>query len=185
MNQAETLARRYERACITPSDINEHLVTLKWLASQCEHVTEMGTRGANGSTVAFLAAQMPYLECYDINPCPGLDALRPLAGKTRIGFTQANVLDVDIEPTDLLFIDTWHVYGQLKAELARHSGQARRFIVLHDTETFGVRGEDPTQKGLWPAVEEFLAATPDFKIKSRYVNNNGLTVLERVPRPAP
>jgi hypothetical protein len=179
MNRVDTIERCYQRACQMPSDINEHLPTLKWLASQCHHVTEMGTRGANGSTVAFLAAQVPRLECYDINPCPGLDALRPLAGKTKLGFTMADVLDVDIEETDLLFIDTFHVYVQLKGELERHSRCARRFIVMHDTETFGIKGEDGTRPGLWQAVEEFLAASPAFKIKQRYRNNNGLTVLER------
>jgi hypothetical protein len=31
---------------------------------------------------------------------------------------------------------------------------------------------------LWPAVEEFLAAGA-FRLRQRFTNNNGLTVLER------
>jgi hypothetical protein len=33
--------------------------------------------------------------------------------------------------------------------------------------------------GLWKAIEEFLANNPEWKLKERFVNNNGLTVLER------
>jgi hypothetical protein len=36
------------------------------------------------------------------------------------------------------------------------------------------------ERGLWPAVEEFLALHPEWKLKERYTNNNGLTVLERI-----
>jgi len=35
-------------------------------------------------------------------------------------------------------------------------------------------------KGLWPAVEEFINEHPEWKIKERFTNNNGLTILERV-----
>jgi hypothetical protein len=93
-------------------------------------------------------------------------------------FQQADVLAVDIEETDLLFIDTLHVYEQLQEELRLHAGKVRRYIVLHDTMTFGERGEVQGRLGLRPAVEEFLAQGT-FYVKDRYENNNGLTVLER------
>jgi hypothetical protein len=35
-------------------------------------------------------------------------------------------------------------------------------------------------RGLWPAVEEFLAEHPEWKIEKRYTNNNGLTILCRI-----
>ena len=34
---------------------------------------------------------------------------------------------------DVLFVDTWHVYGHLKRELALHAPRVRRFIAMHDT----------------------------------------------------
>ena len=77
-----------------------------------------------------------------------------------------------------MFIDTRHDYEQLKEELRRHAGNVRRYIVLHDTTTFGEQGETPGHAGLWPAVEEFLAQGT-FRLKSREHQNNGLTVLER------
>jgi glycosyltransferase involved in cell wall biosynthesis len=172
------LADRYRRASLTPSDINEHLPTLYLLGRQCRHITEMGTR--NGlSTAAWLFARPEKLVCYDRVKLPAVADLESLAGPTSLVFHEADVLVVDIEETDLLFIDTWHVYEQLKEELRLHAGKARRYVVLHDTETFGERGEAEGRRGLWPAVEEFLAAGI-FRVKERFNNNNGLTVLERV-----
>jgi hypothetical protein len=102
---------------------------------------------------------------------------------------------MEIEETDLLFIDTWHVYQQLKKEFELHADKSRKYIILHDTTTFGENGEGIAStninivtgqieaiphKGLWPAVEEFLESNTKWKLKERYTNNNGLTVLERV-----
>jgi hypothetical protein len=60
-----------------------------------------------------------------------------------------------------------------------NAAKARRYIVLHDTTTFGERGEAEGQRGLWPAVEELLAGGA-FRLQQRSTNNNGLTILERV-----
>ena len=54
---------------------------------------------------------------------------------------------VEIDPTDVLFIDTRHDYDQLAAELARHAEEVRRAIALHDTTAFGDRGETPGARG--------------------------------------
>ena len=43
----------YEERCKKPSDINEHLPTLKKYSEECEHITEMGVRWVV-STFAFL-----------------------------------------------------------------------------------------------------------------------------------
>jgi hypothetical protein len=99
---------------------------------------------------------------------------------------------------DLLFIDTLHVYGQLKAELWAHEKRIRRFIVLHDTEIDGDQGEvlrmgwdarkmaqdtgmkeEELLQGLGRAIQEFLSTFPDWVRQSHFANNNGLTVLAR------
>jgi hypothetical protein len=103
-----------------------------------------------------------------------------------------------MEYTDLLFIDTWHVYGQLKKELARWNGHVAKYIILHDTTVDGEVGEsvrlgnnieeeskesglteEDIRRGIWPAVEEFLIEHPEWVLKERFTNNNGLTVLAR------
>jgi glycosyltransferase involved in cell wall biosynthesis/Flp pilus assembly protein TadD len=171
----------YLAACLTPSDIHEHLPVLYFLARQCDHVTEMGTR-TGVSTTALLFAQPGRLVCYDRVKLPTVGRLEAVAGRTEFHLHEADVLEVDIEETDLLFIDTWHVYEQLKEELRRHAGKVRRYIVLHDTTTFGERGEAEGRRGLWAAVEEFLAEGR-FGLRQRLENNNGLTVLERNSQP--
>jgi hypothetical protein len=168
----------YRTACNTPSDIHEHLPTLCALAKECRHVTEFGTR-TGISTTALLAAQPDTLVCYDVHRFPQVDGLERFASKTRFVFHEADVRNIEIEETDLLFIDTWHVYSQLKDELRLHSGKTRRYIVLHDTTTYCDKGETDGHRGLWPAVEEFLAEG-SFRLRQRYENNNGLTVLERI-----
>jgi tetratricopeptide (TPR) repeat protein len=171
------LSQFYHLACATPSDINEHLPTLYALARECRHVTELGTR-TGVSTTALLYAQPDVLITYDRVRFPQVEQLARLAGRTQFVIHEKDVLWTQIEETDLLFIDTWHVYQQLKEELRLHAGKARKYIVLHDTTTFAQRGEDEGHQGLWPAVEEFLAQG-EFRLKARSENNNGLTVLER------
>ena len=171
------LEERYTLAMQTVSDIHEHVPVLRDLASQVEHVTEFGVRHGI-STTALLAAQPTMFQSYDIHPRAIAASLAPLAGRTNFHFTVGDTKTLDIEETDLLFIDTLHTYDQLKAELARHAMKARRWIVLHDTTTFATKGQESDPHGLWPAVEELLAEGT-FVLKERRENNNGLTILER------
>jgi len=114
-------------------------------------------------------------------------------------FLNKSDLECPLIKTDLLFIDTWHVYGQLKRELARWHSSVDKYIIMHDTtvdewdgetirmrmnaqeqsKRFGIPVEE-INKGLWPAVEEFLANHPEWKIEKRLVNNNGLTIMSRI-----
>jgi len=186
------IENKYNELVNTSSDINEHLPTLRRYAEDCEHITEMGVRWVV-STYAFLVAQPKTLVSIDIQLPETWGAnLKPIEeGAKAIGcdfsFRLANVLDIEIDQTDLLFIDTWHAYKQLKAELALHYSKVNKYIIFHDTTTyefsdeggyteFGFVGDG---KGLWPAIEEFLQEHPEWEIKERFINNNGLTVLHK------
>ncbi|MCP4899837.1 MAG: class I SAM-dependent methyltransferase, partial [bacterium] len=161
------------------SDICEHMDRLYELAGKSRHVTEMGVR-TGSSTIAFLWAKPDKLISYDIHPIPQI--LSDLAREVATEFVpvQANVLEVEIEETDLLFLDTLHTYDQLKLELATHSGKVRKWIVMHDTASYGTHGEVPGTVGLWPAIHQFLLDEDTrFRIIEHRNNNNGLTVLER------
>jgi len=113
-------------------------------------------------------------------------------------FEEASDLECPLKETDLLFIDTWHVYGHLKRELAYWHGHVKKFIILHDTTVDEVNGEtlrlgdDPVKqsvasgipveeiiRGLGPAVTEFLADHPEWMLEAKYTHNNGLTILRR------
>lgn len=182
-----------------PSDICEHLPLLRHLASRCEHVTEFGMRRANGSTVALLAGQPEKLISWDIDPrsvvSENVAALfnteTPVPswdmkiGRTKFEPRVGDTLKIDIEPTDMLFIDTLHTFDQLKAELWRHCDQSgckvKKWIVFHDVETFGRFGEDGKEPGVILAIRYFQKNNfPLWGLKYHWRNNNGLAVLERI-----
>jgi hypothetical protein len=108
-------------------------------------------------------------------------------------FQERDVLQLEIEPTELLFIDTLHTYNQLIKELEIHSNKVSKYIVLHDTEHFGrideviykhasnvVKLNPTTKQGLMTAVEDFLTTElgQSWELHKVYTNNNGLTVLK-------
>ena len=175
------IENKYQELCNTPSDINEHLPVLRRYAEECKHITEMGVRGIV-STYAFLVAQPYTLISYDIKNCdwkPLQKAARE-AYYTDFRFIQADVLKIEIEPTEILFIDTLHNYEQLIRELKLHASKVSKYLVFHDTTTYAYVGESydgVPRVGLWPAIEEFLEENPEWSIKERFTNNNGLTIL--------
>jgi hypothetical protein len=185
----ENLELKYEGLCTTPSDINEHLPTLRKYASECEHITEMGVRWVV-STWALLAAKPKVLRSYDLfDPVfygGDISQVEKLAKANCVDFkfTQANVLYLEkIDETDLLFIDTQHTYKQLDIELRKFEQFVKTYIVLHDTTTFGYVDEvmtDASKIGLQAAIEEFTANNSNWVVHDVYTNNNGLTVLRRV-----
>lgn len=177
-----TIEELYRLACDTPSDINEHLPLLREYASRSDVVTEFGMRHGV-STIAMLNVcprPWPWLTSYDLVASPMVNLLMRI--DQGFSFVRGDTRSVTIQPTDLLFIDTLHTYAQLSAELRRHAAKVRRWIILHDTVTYGTTGEDGGP-GLTPAITELVAAG-EWRFREHRANNNGLTVLERVPASA-
>jgi hypothetical protein len=204
----EEILRRFEGQCRTSTDINEHLPTLRDLASQCTSVVEMGVRGII-STYALLAGLLPNaspsgprpsLMCVDIDPID-MAEVKNLADAAGIDleFVMHDSATVDMPKTDMLWIDTFHVYGHLKRELEAHHAKVGMYIAMHDTEVDGINGEalrrsmdmeaiadqfgytqEDIRHGLRRAIDEFLVAHGDeWVMVAHYPNNNGLTVLKR------
>lgn len=165
-----TIEEKFKELVATPSDINQHLETLREYADKCSHVTEFGVRGCV-SLHAFLASKAKKVVAYDI-----LNVAVPECEK--LTFICADVLTVQIEPTDLLFIDTLHTYGQLTLELELHAKNVSRYVAMHDTTMFGANGED-AGPGLNAAITDFLSAHPAWDECYRSEANNGLTILCR------
>ena len=136
----------------------------------------------------------------DIEPCNINDLLeisKPF--DIDIKYEWKNNLDLDIhENYDITFIDTWHVYGQLKRELEKFSKITNKYIIMHDTTVDEVYGEsircshdiinqnkvsgfpiNEITRGLGPAISEFLETHNEWYIKEKYTNNNGLTILAK------
>ena len=193
----------YDTLCLTPSDINEHLPTLNRYARECNVVVECGVRTVVSSYALALALKNrgnTYLYQIDPERTDNIDIFqkRCLDEGIKTEFIEKSDLDCDLINCDLLFIDTWHVYGQLKRELARWHSSVSKYIIMHDTTVDEWNGEtiraglnaelqsatfgipvDEIKKGLWPAISEFLVEHPEWKIFERYTNNNGLTILKR------
>lgn len=181
----------------TPSDINEHLDTIREYASKCEHLTEMGVRWVT-STWALLITNPKKLISYDIVKHENINEAIDLSKEYGINFNfiTADVLKIDIKETDLLFIDTLHSYNQLFSELDKHSNKVKKYIILHDTETFGFKNEDiydhasfivkglniNDKFGLKQAIKDFLITNEgeNWIIEKEFTNNNGLTILKRI-----
>jgi hypothetical protein len=202
----EYIRRNLEILCRRPSDINEHLPTLFNYAKECESVIELGVRGCVSSW-AFLYGLLnnnkatKKLLLNDLTEC-NVNELVNVARSLNVDVNYVWINDLKLEVDgiyDLTFIDTWHIYGQLKRELDKFSKITRKYIIMHDTEIDGIQGEtirnnwdavkqsqetgftlEEINTGLQKAIDEFLESNKDWRIKEIYKNNNGLTILERI-----
>jgi hypothetical protein len=170
----------------TPSDINEHFPAIIKYGSQCDHITEMGVRRIV-STWGWLACSPKKLISYDMaDPSHWGGNIQDVYDTAKaynipFEFKLEDVLKVEIEETDLLFLDTAHVYSQVKAELSLHSSKVRKYICFHDTTSYATMGEDGVEgNGIWRAIEEFLQDNDQWVIEERFVNNNGFTIIKRI-----
>ena len=188
------------------SDIMEHLHTLYKYSKECDSVFETGVRGCISSW-AFLKGLLEsqsqnkkILFMNDINNCDINDLLvisKNFDIEVKYEWKNNLLLDFDRD-YDITFIDTWHIYGQLKRELEKFSKITNKYIIMHDTTVDEIYGEtircgwdaikqsketgfpvEEINKGLWPAVLEFLHNNPEWYLKERFINNNGLTILAK------
>lgn len=189
-----TLEELFQQRKATPWNMNEHMDTLREYASKVDVVTEFGTH-VGFSTVAFLSGQPKELRCYDIIRQPDVDLIESLAASdttTKFTFHNESTLAVQIEPTDLLFIDSLHQYDQVRQELDMHADKAKEFLIFHDTFAWAYIDERPSdrgtdinfgrahQKGIAPAIGEFMVGHPEWRIHDQFYHNCGLTIYRRI-----
>lgn len=195
--------QKYNEKCREWSDIYEHLPTLYEYGLKCSHITECGVRGVTSSYAFALALKNKEnnkLIQVDLDTNQNVVNFGEECKNEGINVTfyQMSDLECPLEQTELLFIDTWHVYGHLKRELNRWNSCVTKYIILHDTTVDEWDGEtirigwnavqqskdsgipvEEINKGLWPAVEEFLLKHKEWTLEKRFINNNGLTILRR------
>lgn len=161
---SDRIERLYREMCNTPSDIYLHLPRMVdlVLATRAQHVVELGTR-TGVSTVAWLYGLEQTggrLTSVDIDAKPEIgdhDAWTFIRGDD----CSAEVLE-QLEPADIVFIDTSHLYDHTVRELDlyRHVVKPGGVICLHDTEL--PIPEGAPERPLYPvkkAVKEFVAET--------------------------
>lgn len=200
----ENIKENYQKKCNIESDINEHLSILMELSKECETICEFGVRSIV-STWAFLYGLLQNnslnknlisVDIINVN-CDNVVNIAKEAGIT-MQFICEDSVKCEIPETDLLFIDTWHIYGHLKRELNTHHSKVKKYIVMHDTELDKIKGEslrcgwdikeqsknsgyppEEISQGLQKAIDEFLENHIEWSIFKIYTNNNGLTILRR------
>lgn len=202
----EQLYNQYEYICDQHSDIQRHIPRLRNLALECSSAVEIGIRGMVSSWGILQGlAENQFSNCRYIGidiAMPPLDSLqlaRKLAKENGISyeFWKKNDMTIDIPPVDMLFIDSLHTYCHLSYELEKFAPKVSKYIAMHDTsepwgglddfEYTGNRSEYPkwidrNKRGLWAAVEDFLARHPEWVLFDRYYDDHGFTVLKRISK---
>lgn len=203
------IEEKYKNVCNTPSDINEHLPVLFKYAKDCDTIIECGVRYCisswaliygllcgNGGTNKKLILNDINLDKCNLDELISYTTDLPI----EIKYACVNDLDLQIEHNyDMVFIDTWHVYGQLKRELNKFAPITNKYIIMHDTTVDEIYGEtirmnlnanlqsiqtgiplNEINCGLGKAIYEFLELNHnDWELIEKLTNNNGLTVLKR------
>ena len=170
--------QEYQDACNRETDMHEHLPVLSKLTEECSHVTELGVGWAQ-STRGFLRHDVE-LHSYEFKPLPGIEDFfnSAAAAGRRVTLHVADTRKVEIAETDMMLVDSLHIYEQVKAELQLHADKVKKYLVFHDTTTYADNGEFGG-RGIWPAIQEFIDSHPEWQLVERRTNCNGLTVLKR------
>ena len=120
------IEEKYISLCNSPSDINEHLPILCNYAKECESIIECGVRDCvsswalvngllnNGREQRKILLNDEF-EC-DINELLTKTKYLPI----EVNYQWINDLNLELTHNyDMVFIDTWHIYGHLKRELSK------------------------------------------------------------------
>jgi cephalosporin hydroxylase len=171
--------KEYQEACNRQTDMCEHLPWISEIVSKFKHATEFGV-GYAQSTRGFLRHDIE-MHSYEIQVYPETDEYfkDAIAAGRNVTLHVESTLEADVAPTDVLLVDSYHSYDQVVQELALHAHKVKKYIFLHDTTLFGELGQG-MEKGIWPAIQEFLDSHPEWQLVERRTNCNGMTLIERV-----
>ena len=197
------LKLNYQQKCSQPSDIFEHLPILYEYTQKCDSVVECGVRDVVSSYSFAYGLKGNQKNSYimiDIDQTKSVEDFLNLCKEENVNasFIKGSDLNTPLVNTDLLFIDTWHCYAQLKRELEYWNSSVNKYIIMHDTSSFEMHSDtylygdlnkdclnsgfskEEVSKGLWPAIVDFLKNHSEWTLEKRYFNNNGLTILARL-----
>lgn len=151
------------------------------IAKEVDHITELGVHKCN-SIYGWLAGEPKKVVGVDIKSQPEWEVLKEIVADTTLNLELiiSNDLEVVLEETDLLFIDSLHTYNHVCALLRIHQEKVKKYIVLHDVYTIdGTVGKGKIGPQLHKAVMRFLDITDEWK-EIKHTRDCGLFFMERV-----
>lgn len=125
----------------------------------CNSYTELGVN--QGATLAVAVLEnIKTIRAYDIALKPynfAKDLFNTYANDHNIDLKvfETDTLKCNIDPVDVLYIDTRHLYNHLKQELQLHGDKAMKYIIFHDTFA---------QSELKKAILEFVNQHSDWSV---------------------
>jgi hypothetical protein len=205
----EQIYKKYQELCVTRSDIWEHLPVLYKYALECSSIFETGVRGCVSSWALLYgllnsaSTSKKRLLLNDIDAC-NIQYLKECCDQTEVelSYVWENNLSLVFKPDetfDLTFIDTFHCCGQIRRELEKFSQVTNKYIIMHDTTVDEYAGEpvrarlcintlmnrtgfsqEELMLGMSQGITIFLTNHPEWKVKEKLTNCNGLTILEKI-----
>lgn len=139
-----------------------------------DSITEFGPfQGC--STSAWLVCGPKKIVTVDVNINLDIDQYTKIASELGIDFKfiHSSDLDIDIEETDLLFIDTMHTEEHTFLELDKHAGKVKKYLAFHDV--------NPVRFSTQAGIDRYLSNNPNqWKVLYHDINDCGFLVLERI-----
>jgi hypothetical protein len=165
------------------AETNRQIYTLLRFACKCEHATALSLNSYEAATV-FLSAKIPNSVVYtlsevDENVKKTLEKINKDSVKLEL-----KKLGKEIEPTDLLYIDT-PAEGNFRAgELEKYHASVRKYIILPNTVTYAHKAanniklaDHQTPIGLVFGINHFIQTHDNWFILEHDDIDPGITVL--------
>ena len=137
-----------------------------------ETITEFGPfQGC--STAAWLSLRPKKFVTVDQGVSLDVDLYKKAAEEINVDFQfiQGSDLEIEIEPCELLFIDTVHTSEHTYQELQRHADKVFRYLVFHDVA-------EP-RFGTLAGIKRWWKDHPEWRIKYHDSNDCGFMILEK------
>ena len=160
--------------------VNKQLYTLLRFACQCEHATALTLNTWEAATV-FAATRVKTAKIFNLAPIdePIINLYKELAPNVELA-----KLEGDIEPTDILYINTPAEGNYRASELTRHAKNVRKYILLPNTVTNAHQpsnniklAEGITPIGLAFGINHFLQNNDNWFILEHDDIDPGMTIL--------
>lgn len=172
-----TIAELFAWVKANPKDLDQHADVLAAVAKRAGgRVTEITKR--RHSTFAFAFGGAKEIVSYQLDKDSRATDVIVSEGIPVRTISGHGLPPEGIEPTDVLFLDSKHTGTKATEQLAACGPFVKQYIVLHDTQTYGEKGEDG-KPGLLSAIREFVRDNPEWTVVYHTQIQHGLTVLSR------